>query len=320
MTSKSTIRKPIGRTLTKLKPAEPTAAGQVFTLKSGLKATFMPETISAETLADKTFVIQQNNGRDQSALTEDAVADISRTITLQQFLPTIGRYVDDKIEILDGSRRRAAAIYKNTGLFILVTDDELTTEDARQLAKDIQTAREHNLREVGLQLLSFEQQGIKQKDIAKMNGLSEAKVTRALQAAKVPKQMLNLFPDQAALNYPDYKFLLDTCTKLNSKKLALHQLTEAVYTEFAEQPTPLTVEDAKTAIMSAYKQHTDTLLSKAKKPKAVVTPLHQFDNKNQYARKKVDGRKVSYEFLQLPDSLQKELEALISDKIKAHFQ
>jgi ParB family chromosome partitioning protein len=305
-----TVRKPIGRTLTKLKVD--TTPGQVFTLKSGQQATFNPEQLTGAELEDKTFVIQQNNGRDQSALTEEAVADISRTIILQQFLPAIGRYVDD-------SRRRAAAIYKNVGLFVLVTNDNISTEDARQLVKDIQTAREHNLREVGLQLQTFEAQGMKQKDIAKLNGLSEAKVSRALQAAKVPKQLLSVFPDQAVLNYPDYKFLLDTCDKFKVKNLELDDLVTAVNTQFTQQVTPSTTEDAKRVLMSTYKQTVDIQLSKRRKARAIVTPLHRFDNKNQYARKRVDGRKVSYEFLQLPEGLQAELEQLIADKVKAHF-
>lgn len=310
-------RKTIGRTLTKLKPDS--KEGQTFTLKSGQKATFTPQNIAADVLADETFVVQKTNGRDQSALTPEAVADISRTITLQQFLPAIGRDVEGKIEILDGSRRRAAAIYQHVGLFILVTSDDISTDDARQLAKDIQTAREHNLREVGLQLLAFESQGFKQKDIAKMNGLSEAKVTRALQAAKVPEEMLGLFPDQAVLNYPDYKFLLDACARLQLKNLTVDDLVQRVKSLVDTQAQQSTTEDAKTAIMTAYKQQTGKLLANVKKPKATVSALYDFGHKNQYARKKVDGRKVSYEFLQIPEELQNELEQLITEKITARF-
>ncbi|MFZ6043882.1 ParB N-terminal domain-containing protein, partial [Vibrio natriegens] len=106
--------------------------------------------IAADILKDKTFVELTTNGRDQDALTEASVADITRTLTLQQFFPAIGREVGDKIEILDGSRRRAAALFAGTGLEVLVTKDALSSDDARQLAADIQTAREHNLREVGI--------------------------------------------------------------------------------------------------------------------------------------------------------------------------
>ncbi|MCV5433947.1 ParB N-terminal domain-containing protein, partial [Escherichia coli] len=86
---------------------------------------------------------------DQSLLTPESVSDISRTIKLQQFFPAIGRMVGERIEVMDGSRRRAACIFNETKFEILVTKDEISLADARQLAIDIQTAREHTLRELG---------------------------------------------------------------------------------------------------------------------------------------------------------------------------
>lgn len=311
-------RKPIGRTLTKLN-TNTSQQAQVFTLASGKKATFNPETIPADQVANKTFVDQQTNGRDQQALTRESVADIARTIALQQFMPVIGRHVDGKIEILDGSRRRAAAMYENVGLFVLATDEKLSSADARQLAKDIQTAKEHNLREIGQQLAVFESQGLKQKEIAKINGLSEAKVSRALQAARVPEALLTLFPDQAELSFADYKFLLSAETKLKQKRLNVDELVTEVSKQLNSTPLPQHADDAKAALIGAYKQHTDKLLAKPQKNKAVVTALHQFDNKNQFARKRVDGRKVNFEFQQIPEALQIELEQLIKDKLQSHF-
>lgn len=76
------------------------------------------------------------------------MSDITRTINLQQFFPAIGRVINGCIEVLDGSG--AGRMYLQWREFeILVTEDEISLEDARQLAKDIQTAREHTLREIG---------------------------------------------------------------------------------------------------------------------------------------------------------------------------
>ncbi|WAH61957.1 hypothetical protein LZ023_36090 (plasmid) [Pseudomonas silvicola] len=72
---------------------------------------------------------------------------------------------------------------------MLVTDVAITADEARRLAQDIQTAREHNLREVGMRLLSLKESGLSQKEIAQSEGLSQAKVTRALQAASVPLEL-----------------------------------------------------------------------------------------------------------------------------------
>ncbi|MGF1860578.1 ParB/RepB/Spo0J family partition protein [Photobacterium profundum] len=133
-----------------------------------------------------TYVELETNGRDQEALTEASLVDITRTIGLQQFFPAIGRRINNKIEIIDGSRRRVAALIKAVGLNVLVTDVSISLADARQLASDIQTAKEHNLREVGLRLLLLRENGMNQKEIAAIEGFSTAKVTRAIQAATVP--------------------------------------------------------------------------------------------------------------------------------------
>ncbi len=92
----------------------------------------------------------------------------------------------------------------------MVTEEHLSADEARQLAKDIQTAKEHNLREIGLRLIALKESGFNQKEIAELEGLSQAKVTpRALQAAAVPQDLISLFPVQSELSFSDYKLLLE---------------------------------------------------------------------------------------------------------------
>lgn len=79
------------------------------------------------------------------------------------------------------------------GLTVLVTQAELSIDDARQLAADIQTAKEHNIREIGLRLLKLRENGMSQKEIAEVERLSAAKVTRAIQAASVPSEIVAIF-------------------------------------------------------------------------------------------------------------------------------
>ncbi|HHU1411861.1 TPA: ParB/RepB/Spo0J family partition protein, partial [Escherichia coli] len=113
---------------------------KTFTLKSGKQAKFVKTVVLSGEIESKTFVDSSVNGRDQAMLSPESVSDISRTIKLQQFFPAIGREVNGRIEILDGTRRRAACIYNNVKFEILVTKDDIELSDARQLAKDIQTA------------------------------------------------------------------------------------------------------------------------------------------------------------------------------------
>lgn len=315
-------RKTIGRTFSGASLASETLkadASQTFTLASGSKATFTLQQITADELADKTYVELATNGRDQQALTQESVADIARTIVLQQFFPAIGRQVEDRIEILDGSRRRAAALFSNTGLKVLVTHEALSADDARQLAADIQTAREHNLREVGMRLLVLRDSGLSQKEIAESQKLSAAKVTRAIQAASVPADMLTVFPDQSELSYPDYKLLLELATTLTAKGIDLADVIAQVMVDRDELDAALAGDETKAALIRAYRLAADHLLAKPTAKKAKIEKLWQFDDANAFARKRSKERNFSYEFKRMPKALQDELDTVIAETLKKHL-
>lgn len=308
-----TKRKTIGRTLSAVSPAYAgTSAEQAqrFILKSGKTAVFHMISIPADELGEQTFVRFLVNGRDQNALTPESLADITRTIKLQQFFPAIGYRHGDRIEILDGSRRRAAALICHVGLNVLVTETEISHDDARQLAADIQTAKEHNLRETGLRLLQLREKGMSQKEIALSEHLSAAKVTRAIQAASVPDDLVVLFPVQSELSHSDYKALLLTDKLLCDRNVP----RDAVLSEVNEKIREITdkenvaADELKKIILSELKECTDKQTLRSKSGESDVLPLRIFDDKNMYARKRVKDRGFNYEFNRVPKPLQDELD------------
>lgn len=294
---------------------------QIFTLASGKKAVFMFETIPAEDIAERSFVSLATNGRDQAGVTEESLQDIIRTIRLQQFFPAIGRIIDGKIEILDGSRRRAAALICHVDLNVLVTQDDIDMDDARKLAADIQTAKEHNLREIGLRLLLLRDSGMNQKEIAQSERLSPAKITRAIQAASVPEIMLELFPVQYELTYPDYKLLLDIDEQLRLRSLELEVFVDSVRTQIEKIPNAnkLVSDELKNEIIKSFRHVLDGILAKPEKQAVVIEKLWDFEEKDKYARKRIKGRAFSYEFSRLPKELQVELDRLILHTMKKHL-
>ncbi|WP_252401027.1 ParB/RepB/Spo0J family partition protein, partial [Escherichia coli] len=126
--------------------------------------------------------------------------------------------------VLDGSRRRAACIFSGAKFEILVTEDEISLEDARQLAKDIQTAREHTLREIGQRYQFMYANGMSKDEIARVEDVSPASVSRAFQAASVPAEMVELFPVINELSLADYQLLLKISEDLDSKGVPLSDL------------------------------------------------------------------------------------------------
>ncbi|HGF5259017.1 TPA: chromosome partitioning protein ParB, partial [Vibrio parahaemolyticus] len=112
----------------------------------------------------------------------DAISDSARllnSLEFQQFYPAVSRQIDGKIDVLDGSRRRAWFLLQGGRVKtfrILVTQNEISVSDAKALAKQLQTAKEHNLREIGQQCIVIKSanEEITQAEIAKQVGLSQA--------------------------------------------------------------------------------------------------------------------------------------------------
>lgn len=296
---------------------------RVFVLKSGKEARFVLTKILHDDIEAQTYIDSSVNGRDQSLLTPESISDIARTITLQQFFPAIGREVDNRIEILDGSRRRAACLFNGMPFEVLVTKDELDISDARQLAVDIQTAKEHTLRELGKRLKVMSDNGMSQTEIAKAEGISPAKITRAFQAAAVPDEMIAVFPSLSDLAIPDYQLLLEIAEQAKSKQVDVLEVVEGVRARIDKDGTyddqdPLN----KTKIIGFFKAESNGLKAPRNTKKAVVEKLAEFSDKKQFARKKTDAEKrlVTYEFARIPAKYQQELDAAIKsvlDKIQA---
>lgn len=288
---------------------------RTFTLKSGMKATFVRQLIPHDDIEAKTYVDPKINGRDQSTLTAESLKEITRTITLQQFFPAIGRITDQRIEIMDGSRRRAACILSGASLEVLVTADELSISDARQLAADIQTAREHNLRELGLRFMMMNEQGMSKSEIAKAEGISNAKVSRAFQAASVPAEFIDLFPVVAELTLQDYQLLLDVWEDAKSEAVAVDDLVSRIQDKLTSDVTPeqMNADEKKAAILDCFKTVRKRFKSPAPASRTVTEKLATFSTANTYARRKTNDEKrtVQYEFSRLPKEIAEQIDASI---------
>lgn len=316
------VMKKMGRTLGNSnfsKMLSETEGARVFVLKSGAEARFVLTKILHDDIEAQTYVDASVNGRDQSLLTPESISDIARTIKLQQFFPAIGREIDGRIEVLDGSRRRAACLYNGTPFEVLVTKDDLDLADARQLAKDIQTAKEHTLRELGKRLQLMYPEGMNQSDIAKAEGLSAAKITRAFQAAAVPDEMIAVFPSVSELSITDYQALLDIADKANVQNIEIGELVDSVRNRI-ENGIALVFDDPtnKTKIIGYFRAASAGRKASKVDKKIVTEKMGEFADKKQFARKKVDAEKrlVTYEFSRLPAAFQAELDAAIRMVLK----
>lgn len=297
-------------------------------LPNGQDVIFIAYRVKAEDVEEFTIVDQTINGRDQETLTVESVSDITKTIVSHQWFPVIAKYSDDgeKIEVLDGSRRRLAAIQAGVGLDMLLAekDSEISAEDARAISKEIQTAREHTIRDLGVSLLPLWKAGQKQADIAKERGLSVAKVNRALTAARVPVDIIKVFPDPNELSHPDYKTLLKINEELIEKKLPIENLVHSVLDQKGNKlnshDAELKPDEIKALVMSLYQAEFKNITKKKKKAGFVTTPLLEFVEKDKYARKKVNGSKIHYEFNRLESDVRNDIDKAIAEVLERHYE
>ncbi|EGI4593834.1 chromosome partitioning protein ParB, partial [Escherichia coli] len=190
------------------------------------------------------------------------------------------------------------------------TKDDIELSDARQLAKDIQTAREHSLRELGKRLEVTYGTSMTKEEIAQAENLSPAKVTRAFQAAAVPDEMVAVFPVINDISLPDYHFLLKLAEEANNKQRSVTELMEKVQHRLKTMPDYPAIDKSK--ILAVIRAESKSLI--VRPTRTVQTEkLREFSDRNQFARKKIDSKKrlVVYEFSRISAEAQSEIDEAI---------
>ncbi len=291
----------------------------VWQLASGTTATFNEVILSYEQVNQNTVVTFDVNGRDQSLLTKESLEDLD-SLEFQQFYPAVGREVDGRIDVLDGSRRRAWFLLQEGRVKtfrILVTQDELSTADAKALAKQLQTAKEHNQREIGLQCQVLMKSGeLTQEDTAKILNISRQAVGRALKAASIDSKLIALFPVVNDLSHTDYSILAKVMKAFTDDKKALSSFIKKITSKAVNAQPEQSQEDVKDDLISYIKTELKIVEAKQESDKATMTHLVEFDSKGMFARKKVKGRNFSYEFGRLSKDVQKELDEAIEKVLR----
>ncbi len=161
--------------------------------------------------------------------------------------------------------------------------------------------------------------GMSKSDIAKVEGISNAKVTRAFQAASVPAELIALFPVVSELTLPDYQLLLDVTDNAKAESVEISDLAEQVRTMMSvNRNDRMTTDEQKTEILSYFRSAKRNLVPK--KPKPLTTEkLADFEDRNLLARRKVntEKRSVSYEFVRLPKDTVDKIEEAIKQVLES---
>lgn len=219
-------RKPIGRSVdldvVSISPEE-----TIYTLSTGRKIRFFETYIAADKVETQTYPHKQNK-RIADDLTRASLELMIDSISRQQYQPVIAQKIDGKYAAMDGSRRRQAAIFAGRGLKVLFCEEELTKAEVKALAKELQSAKEHSIRENGREfaLLVEENPELNQVEIAGLAGFSQGYVSVALKAWEIPQALIDLYEHPGDITKPEFKVLEKVMKHINSVGMSVAELIE----------------------------------------------------------------------------------------------
>lgn len=165
----------------------------------GRNVTFKLETVPADKVEMATMV-WLGNERDQELLNESALADlIPSFLTSGQQNPAFARKISGIIEVADGSRRRKTAIITGTDYRVLV--GELDDEQMQWLSQVGNDYRPTSAYERGKRY----QRRLKDFDgnvkaLAEAEGIDRNIITRCINTAGLPKEILAIFQHPGELS------------------------------------------------------------------------------------------------------------------------
>jgi ParB family chromosome partitioning protein len=192
-------------------------------LHSGKIVDFSLKIIPYEDIESETFVDEDINGREQALITADSVQDMSDTFADNQFYAAYGYITDDgKIGLADGSRRRKTAIQTKSNLEIWVSEEPVNPADLVILAQNLQSAREHNMREEGRKFKTIiKQKNIMQNEVAEIVGRHKSYISRCIDALDLDIEILLLFPNPGNIGSRSYVQLIKITKTLNEHNVSL---------------------------------------------------------------------------------------------------
>ena len=166
----------------------------------GRDMAFTLETVPAERV-EKATMVWAGNERDQQLLTQSALDDlIPSFLTSGQQNPAFGRRVSGIIEVADGSRRRAAAIFTGSEYRILVGElDEEQMAWLSQIGNDYRpTSAYERGKRYGRRLVG--EFGGNVSKLAEAENISRKIIMRCIKTSELPREIIGLFSNPNELS------------------------------------------------------------------------------------------------------------------------
>lgn len=166
----------------------------------GRDVKFTLETVPGHAV-ERTTRVWAGNERDQDLLTEESLDDLIPSFLLTgQQNPAFGRRVEEGIEVADGSRRRKTAILTASDYRVLVGDlDDEQMDALCKLGNDYRPTSAYERGKRYATRLNSEFGG-NISSLAAAENISRKIITRCINTAKLPKELIGLFSHPGELS------------------------------------------------------------------------------------------------------------------------
>ncbi|ELP5717366.1 ParB/RepB/Spo0J family plasmid partition protein (plasmid) [Enterobacter asburiae] len=166
----------------------------------GRDVKFTLETVPGN-VVERTTRVWAGNERDQDLLTEESLDDLIPSFLLTgQQNPAFGRRVEEGIEVADGSRRRKTAILTASDYRVLVGDlDDEQMDALCKLGNDYRPTSAYERGKRYATRLNSEFGG-NISSLAAAENISRKIITRCINTAKLPKELIALFSHPGELS------------------------------------------------------------------------------------------------------------------------
>lgn len=171
-------------------------------LASGKRVELKLYTFTGKDNIEASTEVDVSNIRIQDLLNDESLKDILSSIEVGQLYPAIGYMENGIVKIVDGSRRRKASILRNCSFSVEVADCKISLKDAEEIVRISEQKRKLSYIEWGKYYQSKIDNNVypDAKRLAEKEGVSTGYVSLCLNAAKLPKEVIDVFIDLSLIS------------------------------------------------------------------------------------------------------------------------
>ena len=184
------------------KSLHPESSTRSITLSSGKVIQLIFQSVEGKNNIESMTKVDDGNIRDQELLSEGSLTDILSSIENIQLYPAIGYESQGIINIVDGSRRRKAAMIKNCRYTIEVTKTPLTKKEAEEIVHLSEQKKKLTYIEWGkfYQSKLDHKLYLNTKEMIEAEKISAGLMSLYLNSAQIPSSLLALFIDNSLIS------------------------------------------------------------------------------------------------------------------------